>query len=286
MLPAIAEVSFWRALVPSLAISEEGGRPAPPLPTAASPEELRAWLRCEGYYLEPGLVPRPTCAAMAETIINLRKAELPLVFAFVYDEFWHLGAWFRPILEALLGVGFRALPALWAWHLDPARSEVGWEPHRDRDFGALDDDGAPRSLTVWVPLTDATAMNGCIYVLPVEWDDNYRERRNLAVVRDVQCIRALPATAGTFACWNHALLHWGGRASPRAREPRLSYSIEFQRADIAPFNSPLIDASHPPPFELRMALIGKQLRQYRHMHDVDAKTAALADLVSENFPIK
>jgi hypothetical protein len=222
---------------------------------------------------------------MAEAIVNLRKAELPLVFGFVYDELWHLGAWFRPILEAMLGPGFQALPDLWTWYLDPANSETGWEPHRDRDFGALDDDGAPRSVTVWVPLTDATAMNGCVYILPIEWDEHYRERRNLAVVRDVQAIRALPAEAGSFLCWNAALLHWGGRASPRTQEPRLSYSIEFQRAGLAPFNQPLVDASRPPPFALRMALIGKQLRQYRHMHDVDARFAALADLVSEKFPL-
>jgi hypothetical protein len=86
-------------------------------------------------------------------------------------------------------------------------------------------------------------------------------------------------------CWNAALLHWGGRASPRATGPRISYAIEFQRADVPAFNPPLLDAAGPPPFAQRLALIGKQLRQYRHMHDVDATTASLADFLTEHFPL-
>lgn len=42
-------------------------------------------------------------------------------------------------------------------------------PHRDFNFTESNDpDGRPKMLSIWVPVTDATLNNGCMYVLPGE----------------------------------------------------------------------------------------------------------------------
>jgi ectoine hydroxylase-related dioxygenase (phytanoyl-CoA dioxygenase family) len=127
-------------------------------------------------------------------------------------------------MEVALGNGYRALPDFWVWHVVPSESAYGWSPHRDRVQPTLDRNNAPHSLTVWVPFTDATPLNGCIYMLPAHLDDRFKQRiwdgEGNNQVLQPQNIRALPAPAGSLLAWNQAVLHWGGRASRLAEGPR------------------------------------------------------------------
>jgi SAM-dependent methyltransferase len=151
----------------------------------------------------------------------------------------------------------------------------------------LDPDDSPHSLTVWLPFSEATPLNGCIYVLPAQHDERFRRRvwdgPGNDKVEDLQNIRALPAQAGSLLAWNQAILHWGGRASRRAEGPRTSAAFEFQRGDKPPFNEPLLDPQRVPSFAERLGLIGKQVLQYRHMYPLAPDVESLAIELRDRF---
>src|SRR5207245_1434751 len=96
-------------------------------------------------------------------------------------------------------------------------------------------------------------------------------------------IRAVPAPAGSMLAWNQGVLHWGARASRRASAPRCSASIEFQRADISPFRSPLLDPHTIPSFHARLGLTGMQILQYQHMYPLDDPLGVLATRLRDRF---
>ena len=55
-------------------------------------------------------------------------------------------------------------------YIDPAHSKKGWVPHRDRRNMSFRADGAPEYATVWLALTEATPLNGCMHILPANFD--------------------------------------------------------------------------------------------------------------------
>lgn len=69
------------------------------------------------------------------------------------------------LLSAYLQPDYKLFPYVWAHYVPPNSS--GWNPHVDTDDTG---DGA-NELTVWLPITDATLDNGCIYVVPGNADD-------------------------------------------------------------------------------------------------------------------
>ena len=287
LCPADAEDRrFWTALAPSLSIEGDGLSPRLHLP---SPDALLPDLRREGYVNVAGAFDEAAIAPARHAVATVAAHGIPLPFAFVYDEVWALFVALRPFLAAALGDGYRMLPDFWAWQIAPDDDAHGWGPHRDRIRPTVDAENNPASLTVWLPLTDATPLNGCIYVLPAHRDDCFRRRvwdgPDNTLVAAPQDIRALPAAAGSLLAWNQALLHWGGRASRLAVRPRVSLSCEFQRGDRGAINPPRLDPHAPPPFLARLGLAGKQVLQYRHMYPLDAAAAALAeDLRERHMP--
>jgi hypothetical protein len=168
------------------------------------------------------------------------------------------------------------LPDFWLWNVDPAKGEAGWKPHRDRGHLALRDDGGPISLTTWIPLSDATPLNSCMYVVPAHADPTYGTPRENEIHFELPAIRALPAKPGEILVWNQAVLHWGSRTSHRATESRISMAFEFQATDSKPFNTPILASDKPVPFDLRLRLISKQILQYRHMYEVDPQIQQVA----------
>jgi hypothetical protein len=94
--------------------------------------------------------------------------------------------------------------------------------------------GTPKSLTVWLPLTDATPLNGCVYVVPADRDPTYNTPDEQHLRFELSDIRALPAAAGSLLAWTQGIIHWGARTAPRQVGPRISLSSEFQRRNVAP----------------------------------------------------
>ena len=276
--------TFWRNLSPELTIES-----APP-PAAATLGDVSALLRDlkrEGYVQVEGAIPHDALAPIRACVATLHARRIPLPFAFVYDELWRAFQGLGAFLTTTLGGGYRALPDFWVWHVVPTETAAGWGPHRDRVQPTLDRDNAPHTLTVWLPFSDATPLNGCIYVLPAHLDERFKRRvwdgDDNNVVHDPQNIRALPAKAGSMLAWNQAVLHWGGRGSSLGKEPRISAAFEFQRGDRPPFNRPLLDPGKIPPFEQRLGLIGKQVLQYRHMYPLTDDVAAVAQALFDRF---
>jgi hypothetical protein len=277
-------MAFWRELQPNLSIegtAEADGFQLGDVPT------LMEHLRFEGYVNVAGVVPEPLVLAMRACIAKLHERHIPLAFAFVYDEAWQVFKGLTSFMEAALGNGYRALPDFWVWHVVASEAAHGWSPHRDRVQPTLDRNNSPHSLTVWVPFTDATPLNGCIYMLPAHLDDRFKQRvwdgEGNNHVLAPQNIRALPATAGSLLAWNQAVLHWGGRASRLALGPRSSAAFEFQRGDKAPFNRPLLDPKKTPPFQQRLGLVGKQVIQYKHMYPLTPDIALIAETLRSRF---
>jgi hypothetical protein len=271
--------AFWLALAPDLTL---GGEDAAPRFTLDA-EEMFERLRVEGYVNVPDVVPPELVRRLHACIRTLHERHIPLVFAYVYDEMWRLFQGAAPYLERALGVGYRAMPDFWAWYVLNQDGKAGWGPHRDRaDPPTIDVDGAPFSLTVWMALSDATPLNGCMYVIPAHHDPCFEERvfaengKTKNRVNDPQSARALPATAGSLLSWNQCVLHWGGRASRLGAAPRCSAAFEFQRGDKPPYNRPLLDPRRLPSLAQRLGLIGKQVLQYEHMYPLAPEVAGLA----------
>jgi hypothetical protein len=283
-LDAASQQSFWSNICPRLSIGRGAGSSVIGVDEARL-LELRDAMLQEGYFVFEEVLAPEVMADMAECVRQLHERRIPMGFAYVFDQFWQLTGWIGEVLAALLGDDFRQLPDLWAWYVEPGHK--GWEEHREKGLESLLPNGMPKSLSVWVPLTDATPLNGCMYVVPANRDPYYRQEGDDIRVDNLQDVRALPARAGSVLLWNQCLLHWGGASSPRARHPRISFSIEYQRGDVEPFNTPLIDPRAPlPDFELRLGFVGKQILQYEHMYDPVDGIVSLGKALVERYPIE
>jgi hypothetical protein len=274
----IHDVDYWRQLMPHLTISQ--GQDSPDRPHWHADEAFRQslprHLRQDGYFQMPAVLTGVEIAPLLQGIETLRANGWLPVFCYMYDAYWEVFWRFHEVLSLLLGEDYKQLPAIWAWYLEPSDESRGWRPHRDRDTYTLREDRSSTSYSIWLPLTDATPENGCMYVVPAHLDPAYFFLNKLEPFP--QDARSLPAPAGTAYCWTHSLLHWGSRSSAEAANPRVSLSFEYQATDVAAWEDPLIEPRTLPTFEQRIALICKGLLQYRHMHgmtfaDGDVATA-------------
>jgi hypothetical protein len=266
----IRNPQFWQSFAPRLHIQK-----SPVLsdfrmlqPTPELSEGLKGQIKQEGYFHIQQVDWDVDLKLMADTVRALSAAGLSPVFAFMYDEFWIPFYKLHAIYSSLIGPDYLVLPDFWIWDVDPKRGESGWRPHRDRSFGSLLPDGSPKSLTTWIPISQATPLNGCMYIVPANFDPTYGTPNDKEWKFEYSSIRALPGNPGDFFIWNQAVLHWGSKTSPRAMESRVSMAFEFQRADVPAFNSPTIKPLSILNFDDRLKLIAKQILQYRHMYKV------------------
>ncbi|MDX1570440.1 MAG: phytanoyl-CoA dioxygenase family protein [Xanthomonadales bacterium] len=270
----IKDPDYWRKLIPGLTVSEGGEAMAPAEVSTGARD--REQLMQEGYVQFDGALERRQAERLAEAVLQLgRSGYLPL-FGFIYDEFWDAFSALGGLLRFALGDQVKMLPEFWVWNVDPGREEAGWRPHRDKQIDTLLADGMPKSATVWMALTDATPLNGCMYLLPASRDKAYRDFESGRTPVELQSVRALPVPAGSVLLWNQRVYHWGARSSRFATEPRISMAFEFQRGDVDPFHEPLLPVPCRPPFDERLKLIGKQILQYRHMYSFSDELAEAA----------
>lgn len=281
--------AFWRTLCPALTLTEEE---APLLLGGAlrsfDTVELLDLLRVDGYLKLEKVFAPGEMRLLAQAVATVTEATGFPVFSLVYDEFWSLMIRLRPVLAAILGEEYQALPDSWVWRLLPDPEAKGWKPHRDRAPGTVLSDGTPQTLSVWIPLTDATPLNGCIYALPASLDERYHtygEGSQETVVR-WQDIRALPAQAGSVLCWTSQLLHWGGRSCQRAPHPRVSVAFEFQSSAITRQGPFLLCPHKLPSWPMRLSLISRQLLQYQHMVPLPAELMRWCREQNKHLPAK
>lgn len=245
-----------------------------PLDAAA----LQAELWSEGYYVSPTPAVPPALIARCRDAIELvRAAEVHPLAAFAFDAPWELCALIHDHAAAAFDGEAAVLPAFWAWRLTDAHPR-GWEPHRDRARNPIDERGAPRSMTLWVAITDARTDNGCIHVVPAPYDLQYGNPRASNDLMHPSAIRALPAPAGSILGWTSGLLHWGGLARA-GRSGRTSIAFEYQAAAHPPPDEPIYPRGWFPAPAERRALIARQWEQYEHMHELPASGRVRLDAV-------
>ena len=257
---------FWRSFAPGLHIGDVSfmSRYSAFAISPAQQESVAARVRREGY-LQANVDWGLDLGLMANTVRALSAADLPPVFAFLYDEFWIPFYRLHLFLSGLLGGKYFMMPDFWVWNVDPRKGERGFPPHRDRFYMPLLPDGSTMSVNAWIPLSSATPLNSCMYVVPAMLDPTYGTENHGELKFDHASIRALPAEPGDFFIWNSELLHWGSQSSERGGESRVSIAFEFQRADVRPVNEkPLIEPLSVLPFDLRLKIICRQLVGYLH----------------------
>ncbi len=271
--------AFWQELLPGFDISDSETRLLTSQARLPNVQLTPQLLIDEGYQQFDGVIVDDALATLQGGISQLHDRGWLPVFAMLYDPYWAFVASLKDLVMATLGKDAKMLPDFWAWYVDPRQQQAGWSPHRDKPGNTLLDDGMPVSATVWVALTEATPMNGCMYIIPADRDSGYRDFENNTPEVDLQSIRALTAPAGSVLIWNQRIYHWGSKSSPRAKQPRLSIAFEFQRGDYAPFNQPLMPLQIFPDFNLRLKLVGKQILQYQHMYAYSDELIEIAELM-------
>jgi hypothetical protein len=280
-------ISFWKLLAPSMHIHDDNfiARHIVSSNNMTIPDssEFIDRMVTEGYLDLPPQQYDLLLANLTALIDQLVDLNIPIVFAFVFDEYWLLFMRIHRTLALMLGEEYRRLPDFWAWRINPENEDRGWEVHRDKGRLALFDNGMPMSLTVWIPLSDATTLNGCIYILPADRDASYPTGDENRV--DWTNARALPMRAGSVVLWNQNVWHWGSTASKRAgRNMRYSVALEYQSNKVPAFRQPLSDPLSFPSFGDRIFLIYKQVYQYRRKHSLSEEFVHTAEAFLRNAP--
>ena len=280
----VSKPEFWRRHFPRLTLPGDARpkRAAARAPASAAPAGeaderiVTERLLEEGYFQDHNATFEAMAPLLAEAVKTCVRLDIPPAFIFLFDETWACFRSLHPMLSRFLGEGYRMLPDFWTWHVDPAAGQAGWRPHRDKGRVSLAPNGAPLSLTVWAPLSDATPLTSCMYLLPANRDPVYNTPGEAVWNINAASIRALPGRPGDYFCWNQAVLHWGSESSRFAPHPRLSMALEFQRGDMQPFNQPQMSPLESLDFQTRLKLVAKQILQYQHMYPLAVRFEGLA----------
>lgn len=279
------DIDRWRRVAPFASIEGDAdGDEDPARISDADAAREKRRLDSEGYFKLPQVFDPARIARMRRIVEAVRADGWPVAFAFVFDEFWSIARspQVASFLESAVGEGYLQNTVVWAHWVSGERGMAGWSPHDDyRSSGDT-------FLSAWIPLSDATVENGCMFLLPAgpsrDISDAVDSDRHLAprVVRAaLQDVIALPADAGAMVGWRGDILHWGG-ANAGGAEPRLSLALEFRSrgARASTFESPLIDPRAPlPPFRLRLFAITKALREYTKFEPLLRRYLPLAERI-------
>ncbi len=282
---AIASQSadFWRRMAPELTISnwiDSNDLKC----TGAQLQANRARLVDDGYLhlKQPGIdAPYATIEKVMRRIVD---AGMPAAFIGVYDEVWEIAAQLQSVLQGCFGGDFAMVPDFWASFSESGHRGVA--AHRKRPGTALFRDHTPKSLSVWVPVTNATVENGCIYIVPAKLDKNYASAVSDRADAHLQCIRALPAQSGDVLIWTGEAYHWKAVSSRHSGDgPLLSLSWEFQSMSAAPVAGFLVDCFPQVSFEDRLGLLAHQMPQHRNEYSGSPVWRAVQQTLSNRFPV-
>ena len=268
-LGRVENADYWRQLAPGAAITDAPFR-ATPRAAALSPEARERYLmrlHADGYFQTPGAIPDSALEEMKQCVENVMGAGFPPIFALVYDVFFRALGGFDDVLTATLGADYYLIPNFWVYHVATDDDDRGFEPHRDAEYAdTLDANGLPTVLTAWIAVTEATPLNGCIYLLPrgrdPEYQDAVHDLDKTASKFDLHNVRALPAQPGTMSCWDQYVYHWGSRSSRFAPIPRISYAMYFQRGDVARLDPTALRPASQLTFAQRLGIICKGIMRY------------------------
>lgn len=266
-LALASDRTYWKTLCPSFSICDDASA-MPEVPSFDAPtlNKVENDLTSRGYFLVEGAMAGSIIGPMLGCVEAVRKAGWPPVFAYIYDQLWLVWrlAPVAQLLNATLGPSYRWIPHGWCHYVHPVTGASGWPPHVDGNLS--------NRMSIWIPLTDATLDNGCIYVVPGNLNTaGIGERRPLKTASNLQMRellqrgRALPARAGSVLGWHFRILHWGS-VCHAAGDPRVSLVMEFIGAGERALDSelPLYDPRNGlPSLSQRLYAIGRAILQYK-----------------------
>jgi hypothetical protein len=271
---------YWLELAPQMSMGSVP-RVYPRSVPAPTLDALGRHFTAEGYFHTPPILDPSDLSRLNGAIDAVVRGGWPPVFAWVFDEFWALARLpdVSDLLTSQIGDGYAQIPHIWT-HVVPATAgSTGWMPHFDGRGGGR--------ASIWVALTDATLLNGCIHVVPrgrlaeafaTEPLDTGRVALADAL-RTLQGVRALPALEGSVLGWTFDVLHWGG-ACLNADRARRAISMEFIAADHAPHadESPLLSlAGAFPSFVDRIRMIATAVVGYEKFEPGLIRYRAIAE---------
>lgn len=279
--------NFWLELNPELSITDNLLSNIDDTPYKVDKtisEQCAEQFSEDGYFQSSPIIPEKETAKMVDAIIKVTGNGFPAQFCLLYDEFWKPLRRLNYLLEPIMGKDYLLLPDFWFYNIKNDDEGSGWSPHRDLQFpNPINNDGTPKIINLWIPLTDATTLNGCMYMLPASRDPDYPKDFSSMIGQDyrsvkhytpemLQNFRALPAKAGSILGWNQYVFHWGSRSSHWAPQPRINYSMYVQRADVKPYDDLAINLNgnnnFKLTFEMRLGLISRSLWQYKNTNDL------------------
>jgi hypothetical protein len=258
---------YWRQLNPHLTIEgdhwpdETESRPL----SEPELETVTRHVTDRGYFHTTEVVSTDLLARLVQAVESARREGWPGTTCFVYDEFWQVSR--TPSADALLrgtlGEGYSQIPKVWCHYVNPTKRAQGWGPHIDGPADEARRQPRNHRLTLWVPLTEATLDNGCIYLIPRDLEPpEGLSQADLPKV--LVATRALPARPGELLGWDHYTMHWGSSVSRNDVPVRVSLSFEFLSAAATPFadEQPLLGMNALPSFEQRLRFIAAGVSEY------------------------
>ncbi len=262
-----AQPDYWRSLATGLSI---GSAPSADESAAAGADVDSALIdyREYGHCIVDGAFHAAEVERLRSGVMSVHDAGWPMVFAFLYDQFWTIAR--SPALtafaHALLGPGYQPTISFWVNYVPPTRGGSGFPPHFD-DVRP----GHP-SVTCWLPLTPSYPDNGCVYVVERDLETKSPPPGLVGTsmtMKQVQTallhVRALPASPGSFLAWPHDTLHWGGMFL-RGR-PRLALSYHLTSADYENIDPDLrlslVPGQPLPPFDRRLRWASRAMLRFR-----------------------
>ena len=266
-------LAYWKELNPDADITDDPWEldlNSDPWPDGSA-DIVRKDLEKEGYAVSACCFSQSKLKPLISIILNVVRAGHRPAYALVYDDFYRFFSEVGKYLQLVFRSDVLLVPDEFDVHYVPTSDRAaGSKPHRDnidaKDY--LDTEGVPELLNVWIPLTDATLANSCIYVLPANQDPAFRQTvagNNVHSTMDdasLQAVRAVPADAGTLLFWAPSLLHWGSRSSDKADAPRVSVACYFQSAKAVRFHPTAMPMAGTLSFQSRIDLIDKVCRQH------------------------
>lgn len=283
---AIASQSaeFWRRLAPELTISDNMSQNLI-VRSEAQKDADRMRLINEGYLhlQQPGFT--APLDKISEAMERIVQAGMPAAFIGVYDEVWSIAAQMQAMISGLLGGDCALMPEFWACHA--GNGDAGATACRKRPGASLYRDKSPKVLSVWVPITDATPDNGCVYLVPADQDQNYGRAEPERADARLHGIKAVPARAGDVVISTGETYQWRARTGRYNQDgPLMSLNWEFQNRSLEPVDGYLVDSYPNVSFETRLGLLAQQMPRHRSEMPKNPVWRAVQQTLANRFPME
>eukprot|EP00943_MAST-04B_sp_MAST-4B-sp1_P002845 g2845.t1 len=303
LIGEINDENYWRQLCPELTVKEDKIATVQQSVFSLNDDDIKKYkneLCTKGYFrLNSSMLlwEKELLEKIVRSIELLRSKGWPPHFILIFNEIWKIGHQFSKILEQTSNNKLNM--DLLAWYIDPKLNQSGFSPHRDRMpkdkpgqtpgtavKKSFHDDNTPKYTSIWLPLTNATPDNSCLYFIPANEDPYYAigdpidmEPLDAVLPRDnlssLQKIRCMPCTPGSPLVFSHRLIHWAGRSNPDCTDgPRVALGFAFSDNS---FEKPYFSRKYLPlpPFQLRVALAAGQAIKYNNRFQFHINTLSL-----------